>query len=186
MADWREIRNTYNVGQLEGLNFKVLKDTEIYMSPINKPIKWEGWQLKAGQITGKLYSWVSNVPANQNYPPLDVTGVWLMFFLEDKWDFSTNAYYIKLKPKMFDWSYTKTLLDTQRKSNMNWYETMLDDFDTSINEYKDDITDSVTSGLYTGLGIAALMLYMNYIGRYQIQSEILKSGAKSLIKEFKK
>ena len=189
MANWREIKDNFKVDQLLGLNLKLLKDVDLYYQPLNPdPIKWDGWKLRAGQVTGKLYSWVSNVPANQNYPPLDIDGVWLMFFLDDIWDFTNpdqKVYYIKITPKMFDWEYTKTLLDAQRRSNMNWYENILEDFDTALNDYYNNLKDTVNDALWVGGILAAGILYWGTIGKYQVQARFIKSNIKDLIKEVK-
>lgn len=183
MANWRDIRNNFRVDELVGLNVRLLKDVQPFYSPIGNGTKWDGWVIRAGQLTSKLYSWVDSTPANQNYPALDVDGLWLMFFLYD--DDNQQAYYIKLEPKMIDWDDLKQRLDTQRRANMNFYENMFEDLDTAIADQTNEIKDYVTSALWVGGGIVVLMLYLNYIGRYQIQSKILQGSLRPLIKELK-
>lgn len=186
MANWRDIKNNFRVDQLLGLNVKLLRKTKVYYSPINEPTIWAGWELQAGQITGKLFSWVNDTPANQNYPPLDVDGLWLMFYLNDNWnDPNEKAYYIKIESKLIDWNYTKDQLDAQRRSNMNWYENLLEDFDTAISDYKNEVSDYVTNALWVGGSIVAVMFYWNFIGKYQVQAKVYKGVVKDVIKEVK-
>lgn len=185
MANWREIREKFSVDQLLGLNLKLRKDATVYYSPINPVAEWDGWKLRAGQMTGKLFSWVSNIPANQNYPPLDVDGVFLMFYLQDDWSGNQHAYFLKLEPKMFDWEYTKSTIDDQRKANMNWYETLLDDFDTEATEYAQDVYDYVENALWVGGSLAAIILYWNLVGKYQVQARVYKGVVKDVIREVK-
>jgi len=183
MANWRDLRNNFKVDQLKGLNVRFLKDVQPYYSPLRNGAKWAGWTIRKGQLSSKLYSWVDSTPANQNYPALDVDGLWLMFYLND--DYNQRPYYVKLESKMIDWDDLKSRLDAQRRLNMNFYENMFEDFDTAISDYSNEVKDYVTNALYVGGAFVLLMLYWNTVGKYQTQAQIFKGVLKTTVKELR-
>jgi len=182
MADWRQIKKDFAVDQLIGLYIKVNKDVDVTFNPIIGTDEPAG-KIKAGQVAGRVYSWVDDSPPYLNSPGLDVDGLYIMF---ERQVYSQNRpYYMKVSKGLIDWNHLKNQLDEQRKSNMNYYEGMLDQIDTYLTETQQAISDSLTTAAYWGIGILTTWFVWENVLKPMIYLRTAKSTARDLIKEFK-
>lgn len=175
------------VADLQDTYIKLIKVSKVYATPehgeAGKPV-W--WTKNAGEIAGKLYSWVDKNPSTGK----KYKYVYLMFKLNDDFNANTKAYFIRLEKKQIEWAFTKDQLIKKSQANMSDIDKFIDDLERNItetvNDYVDDLTGYVKSGLLTGGGIAATVLLFSFVIVPYIKFRILKSTARELIKEGKR
>lgn len=176
------------VADLQDTYIKLSKSAKIYSLPSDgeagKPI-W--WTKQAGEIAGKLYSWINKNPSTGK----KYKYVYLMFKINDDFDnVNAKSYFIRLEKNQINWAFTKEQLIKKSQANMSEIDKFIDDLERNITEsvtnYVDDLTGYVKSGLLTGGGIAATVLLFSFVIVPYVKFRILKSTARELIKEGKR
>ena len=168
------------VNDLQDTYIKLNKDVKVFQSPSdgekNKPV----WFTKsAGSIAGKLYSWIDTNPSTGR----KYRYVYLMFKLNDDFAANTKAYFIRIEKKLISWEFTKQELIKKRQSNMSDFDKFVDDIERSVNNYVQDIQNTVKDATKIGLLAAGGILLTYLVVVPYIKFRIVKSTARQLIKE---
>jgi hypothetical protein len=191
MANWAKIKDDFAVDQLIGLYVKVNKDTPVYayIDGYGNGVLWVGWAVKAGEIAGRLDSWVDG-SAFVKYGASDyIDG--LYFMMEGTQYTNNKPYYIKFEPGLLDWGYTRSQLDAIRKSKMKFYEKWFDELENKLrdiyNAAKQD-ADNKVEAIKTGMvkagkiaiGVGVVFVVWKAWDSFFKYDYLLKQGAKYL------
>lgn len=169
--DWKDIRKNFRVDQLIGLYIRSAKKCQVYQNPIGG-VKWQGWEIQAGQIMGKVYTWVDSSPIYAGTAELDVDGLFICF--EGTSATNGKKYYVRVEKGLIDWPHLENQLTLQRKQNLGWYDNFAFDMEQSYCE----VQKKVEYYAYWGLGIlGALFIWDNYL-----KYEFLAYRAKKIFK----
>jgi hypothetical protein len=159
---------------------KLSKRAAVYETPELGDKGGPVWFYKeAGQVTGKLFSWVDTSPTTG----AKYKSMYLMFKSGDDFTAGVKPYFVKFEPKIIDWNFSKQQLIAKNQLDMNFFEKFVDDMENMAIDYGNGLLDYAKSGLKWGVIIGGTVLFFGTVVIPYIKFRVLKSTARDLIKE---
>jgi hypothetical protein len=167
----------------EDLIYTYIKLTEkvsVYESPeIGDKLIGKVWFTKnAGDVTGKLFSWVDTSPVTGK----KYKNIYLMFKVNDDFSQGVKPYFVKFKPKLLDYNFTKQQLIQKGQADMNFFQKFIDDTE---NWAIDFAKGTLLPFAGVGVGLVGLYFGVTYILIPYLQFRFVKSQVKQVIKDVK-
>lgn len=161
---------------------KLTKRVNVYESPEKGDQNTVWFQKQAGEVTGKLFSWIDKNPSTG----AKYKSMYLMFKTNDDFSVGVKPYFVKFEPSLIDWSFSKQELIKKGQADMNFFEKFVDDMENMAIDYGNSILDYGKSGVKWGLILGGIYLFIGAVVVPYAKFRFIKAQARDLIKEAKR